>query len=197
MAVLEEIAAAYEAVKIDIEAGENLSPIYKKIHPYGRVPALKLPNGCAVFESAGLVLYLADQHPEAGLAPPPQASERAAYYQWLLFMADSLYPSYNRYFRAERYAVSLDAQAQVRTSALATLAEQWQVIEQALQDQAWLLGDKFSAADLYLMMLTTWDEDPDGLTGRCPNVMRLAGAAAERPATARALARHTPNDGRP
>ncbi len=44
------------------------------------------------------------------------------------------------------------------------------------------------------MMLTTWDEDPEGLAGRCPNVMRAAGAAAERPATARALARHAPND---
>ncbi len=148
MAVLEEIAATYEAVKIDIEAGENLSPIYKKIHPYGRVPALKLPNGRAVFESAGLVMYLADQHPEAGLAPPPQASERAAYYQWLLFMADSLYPSYNRFYRWERYAASPQAQAEVRDSAVQTLAEQWQVIEQALQDQVWLLGDRFSAADL-------------------------------------------------
>ena len=63
------------------------------------------------------------------------------------------------------------------------------MVEQALQDQAWLLGDRLSAADIYLMMLTTWDEDPDGLTRGCPNVMRVAGAA-----TARALARHAPDD---
>ncbi len=194
MAVLEETAAAYEAVRVDIEAGENFSPAYMKIHPYGRVPALKLADGRAVFESAGLVMYLADQHPEAGLAPAPQAPERVAYYQWLLFMADSLYPSYNRFYRCERYAASPQAQAEVRDSAVRTRAEQWQVIEQALQDQAWLLGNRFSAADIYLMMLTTWDEDPDGLTRRCPNVMRVAGAAAERPATARALARHAPDD---
>ncbi len=125
MAVLEETGAAYRLVKVDIEAGENLSPDYLRIHPYGRVPALKLPDGRAVFESAGLVMYLADQHPAAGLAPPLQVPERAVYYQWLLFMPDSLYPSYNRYFRTERYAAGPEAQAQVRTSALATLAEQW------------------------------------------------------------------------
>ena len=194
MAVLEETGAAYEAVRIDIVAGENFSPDYKKIHPYGRVPALKLPDGRAVFESAGLVMYLADRHREAGLAPAPQAPERAVFYQWLLFMADSLYPSYNRFYRCERYAASPQAQAEVRDSAVQTRAEQWQVIEQILQYQAWLLGDTFSAADIYLMMLTTWDEDPEGLAGRCPNVMRVAGAAAERPATARALARHAPGD---
>ena len=71
MAVLEETGAAYEAVRIDIVAGENFSPDYKKIHPYGRVPALMLPDGRAVFESAGLVMYLADCHREAGLAPAP------------------------------------------------------------------------------------------------------------------------------
>jgi len=197
MAVLEETGAAYEAVRVDIETGENFSPAYMKIHPYGRVPALKLPGGGAVFESAGLVMFLADQHPGAGLAPAPHAPERAAYYQWLLFMADSLYPSYNRFYRCERYAASAQAQAEVRDSAVQTRAEQWQVIEQTLLDQAWLLGDTFTAADIYLMMLTTWDEDPDGLARRCPNVMRVAGAAAERPTTARALARHAPNDGGP
>lgn len=197
MAVLEETGAAYEAVRIDIEAGENFSPAYRKIHPYGRVPALKLPDGRAVFESAGLVMYLADQHPEAGLAPLPQAPDRAVYYQWLLFMADSIYPSYNRYFRAQRYAASPEAQAQVRAGATATLAEQWQVVEQTLEHRAFLLGDECSAADIYLMMLTTWDEDPDSLARRCPNVMRVAGAAGGRPATARALARHRLATARP
>ncbi len=68
------------------------------------------------------------------------------------------------------------------------------MVEQALSDRAFLLGDMFSAADIYLLMLTTWDDDPDGLARRCPNVVRVAGAAAKRPATARALARHASAD---
>ena len=69
MALLEEIGASYEALCVDVEVGENFESEYLRIHPYGRVPALGLPDGSNAFESAGLVLYLADQATGGRLVP--------------------------------------------------------------------------------------------------------------------------------
>ena len=81
MATLEEVGADYEAVEVDCAAGAHREPAYRQIHPLGLVPALRLPDGRTVFESAGIVMFLADRHPEAGLAPDARTEERAFYSQ--------------------------------------------------------------------------------------------------------------------
>ena len=135
-------------------------------------------------------MMLSDRHPEAGLAPGLESAARALYYQWLLFLTDSIYPSYNRIYRAERYAGDNAARAEVQASAEATLDEQWQVVEQGLDGRAWLTGAEFCAADIYLTMLATWFQDQDAFARRYPNARRVAESAAERPAVRRALDKH-------
>ena len=190
MAVLEEIGAEYETVLIDAQAGEHRSPEYRKIHPYGLVPALRLSDGRTMFESAGVVLYLCDRHREAGLAPTIDDPDRAFYYQWLLFLADTLYPTYNRFYHSERFSTESSDAGKIRDQARRLLVDQWQVVEDALVGRQWLLGEHFSAADIYLQMISTWDEDAAGFSQRCPNVVRCANAVAERAAVKRALERH-------
>ena len=66
MALLEEVGAPYEKILININAGENRTAKYLKIHPLGLVPALRLPNGQYVFESTGICMYLVDKYPDMG-----------------------------------------------------------------------------------------------------------------------------------
>lgn len=77
MAVLEESGASYEAVEVDAAIGEHKSATYRAIHPLGLIPALRLPDGRTVFESAGIAMLVADRHPEAGMAPDPASADRA------------------------------------------------------------------------------------------------------------------------
>ena len=191
MAILEEVGAPYETVLVDTGGGENFTPAYKKIHPYGRVPAMKLPDGQCVFESAGIVMYLVDQHAEAGLAPQPNEPLRAVYYQWLLFLTDTIYPNYNRYYFPERYIPAAADSGKIKANARALLLEQWEVADRALEAKAWLVGDHFSAADIYLQMIASWDEDGRAFAHRFPNVVRVADAVAQRPAVARARDKHS------
>ena len=107
MAVLEEAGAAYEAVEIDVIAGEHKGAAFREIHPLGLMPALRLPDGRTVFESAGIAMFVADRHPEAGIAPDPASADRAFYNQWLFYLADTLFPTYGRYYRPAR--LSTDA----------------------------------------------------------------------------------------
>ena len=70
MAVLEESGTPYEAVWIDMAAGEHKSPAHRARHPLGLVPALVLPDGTTLVESAAITAYGADLNPDNGLAPP-------------------------------------------------------------------------------------------------------------------------------
>ncbi|NIM22716.1 MAG: glutathione S-transferase, partial [Candidatus Latescibacteria bacterium] len=76
--------ADYEAIRVNAEAGEHQTEAYRKIHPYGRIPALVLPDGQPVFESAGMTMHIVDQFPHSDLAPPPGTPQRAHYYQWMM-----------------------------------------------------------------------------------------------------------------
>lgn len=190
MAVLEESGAPYEAVEVDAAAGEHKNPAYRQIHPLGLIPALRLPDGRTVFESAGIVMFVADRHPEAGLAPDPASAERAFYNQWLFYLADTLYPTYNRYYWAPRFSTDPADSKRIKARCAELLVDQWTVVERALEGRGWLVGEGCTAADIYLQMVAIWDADPAALRARCPNVARVAGAVAARPAVARALARH-------
>lgn len=190
MAMLEETGVAYEAVEIDAAAGAHKREDYREIHPLGLIPALRLPDGRCVFESAGIVMYLADRHPEAGLAPELASPDRAFYNQWLFYLADTLYPTFNRYYWAGRFSTGAGDAGRIKARCIELLAEQWAVVERALDGQDWLAGGACSAADIYLQMVATWDPDPGGFRKRCPNVMRVGRAVAARPAVARAVARH-------
>ena len=64
----------------------------------GAIPALELPDGSLLTESAAMVLHISDTHPEAHLMPPSGTSERAQAYRWLLFLATSGYGAALRRF---------------------------------------------------------------------------------------------------
>ena len=72
MAALEEIGADYELSLVDTSAGQHRSPEYLRINPNGLLPTLVTQDGAALCESAAILLYLCDRHPEAKLAPEPR-----------------------------------------------------------------------------------------------------------------------------
>ena len=86
---LEELGVPYELVRL--EFSDRKTPEHLARHPLGRVPVIEDEEGC-VFESAGICLALADQHPEGGLMPPAASPARARAYQWTLFGMTELEP---------------------------------------------------------------------------------------------------------
>jgi glutathione S-transferase len=109
----------------------------------------------------------------------------------MLFMADTVYPSYNRYYHPERYTSDPTGEAGVKEQAMVLAQNQWQVIEDELATSGpWLLGDRFSACDIYLHMMTTWHEGPKDLFANFPMVRQVAEAVLAREATRRAFERH-------
>ena len=130
---------------------------YLKINPNGRIPTL-VDEDTVVFEAAAIVLHLVDSHPQHGLAPAVGTPERAKFYQWLIFLTNSLQEELMVWQYPERLAGG-DAAAKevVKRGAEARASTFLDVIEDHLKTNGPLfLGDKLSAVDFYLVMLSRW-----------------------------------------
>ena len=187
-AVLEEIGAPFKLQQVDTAQGEHQQPAYLKLNPAGKIPALTLPDGSAMAESAAICIYLADRHPEAGLAPAPTDPARAAYLQWFLHLTNTLQPADLRFYYAERFTEAAEGAAGVKARALAEVAETWGRVDKHLEKNGpYILGDRFSAVDIFCFMLSTWQDSCPELNSRFPHVKKLADLVAARPAVQRML----------
>nr|WP_290428764.1 glutathione binding-like protein [Defluviimonas salinarum] len=109
----------------------------------------------------------------------------------MLFLADTVYPSYNRYYHPDRYTASADGKDAVKAQALTTAVSQLEIVERRLADHGpWLLGERFSACDIYLQMMTTWHDPPQALFAAMPKLRALARGVTERPGCQWAIRKH-------
>jgi glutathione S-transferase len=134
-----------------------------------------------VAEAAALVLHLADAHPEAGLAPVPGSIERARYYQWTLYLANTLQPAFRRWFYPAETAGPAAAEAN-RDGARVAIESAWERLDAHLQANGpHLLGERLSAADFLLTMLMRWSRNMPRPATDWPALGALAAAMKARP----------------
>ena len=88
-AALEEIGVPFELVELDFDRNEHKGAEYRKLNPNARVPTL-IHDGKVMYESAAILLYLCERHPDANLMPAPGAPERGQFLQWLFFFTNTV-----------------------------------------------------------------------------------------------------------
>lgn len=137
------------------------APAYLAINPMGKVPALA-HGDAVVTECAAICAYLADAFPQAKLAPPPGDRLRAPYYRWMFFAAGPIEAAVSN--KALGLVVP---QERERMMGYGTVDRALATLEDAVSQGQYLVGDKFSAADLYVgshlafgMMFGTIDKRP-------------------------------------
>ena len=191
-AALAEAGAPYEFKIISLEKNEQREPSFLAINPSGKMPALRLPTGEVVTESAGLLLTIADRHPDAHLLPPAASAERAQAFRWVAFMASELYPMVEISDYPDRFAPAGGEADGLRGKAQARLRERLMIVERQLAGP-WFLSSGFSLVDIYAAMFARWR----GSLGRdwpvetnAPKLHALGQALAARPAIAPVWARH-------
>lgn len=146
--MLEEVGALYETKILDFDKREHKSPEYLAINPMGKVPAIE-HRGVVVTEVAAICAYLADAFPEAGLAPERDDPLRGTYYRWLFFAAGPVEAA------VVDKAFSRPA---VREAVIGygTYEQTMAALEAALTPGPFVLGERFSAADVYLGAQIRW-----------------------------------------
>jgi glutathione S-transferase len=147
--MLEEVGVPYETKILSLEKREHKSPEYLAINPMGKIPAI-VHNGTVVTESAAICAYLADAFPKAGLAPPIGDPARGTYYRWLFFAAGCIEPALVDKMFA-RPPVEREG-----TLGYGTYESTVATIEKAITPGPWILGERFSAADVYVGSEIGW-----------------------------------------
>jgi len=147
-ALLEELGVPYDLHVLNLRKGEQRDPKYLAVNPMGKVPAV-LHDGALVTEQPAVYLYLADLYPQVGLAPAIGDPLRGPYLRWMVFYGSSFEPAVvDRSQKREPVPPGTCPYGDFDTT-LAT-------VNQQLSTGPYLLGERFTAADVLWGMALKW-----------------------------------------
>jgi glutathione S-transferase len=146
--LLEELGADYKLHALNMKKGEQREPAYLAVNPMGKVPAL-LHHGELICEQVAVFIYLADLFPAAGMAPAIGDPMRGPYLRWMAFYGSSYEPAViDRSMKRDP--------AGMATSPYGTFDIMFKTVTDQLAKGPYMLGEKFSAADVLWGTALTW-----------------------------------------
>ena len=148
------------------------------LNPLGQVPTLLLPDGRVMTQSAAIVLHLADEAPQAGLTPPAHDPARPMFLRWLLFIVSAIYPTFTYGDDPSRWAHDEAAGKHLRHATDEHRKELWRYFAAQNPCKPWVLGERFSALDLYVAVMNMWRPGPAWFKQECPALAGIADRVA-------------------
>ena len=149
--VLREIGKDFELEQVDTDTQKTETGAdYTRINPKGNVPALKLNDGQIITEGAAVLQYIADQNPEAGLAPKYATIERARLQEHLNCVASELHKAFGPFFKPSS---SDDDKTKARINVEKTMDHFESIFS---DDRKYLVNNEFSVADAYFFVVSSW-----------------------------------------
>jgi glutathione S-transferase len=155
--MLIEIGVPFELVLVDFETRAQRELSYLRLNPAGRVPTLVIDE-VAISESAALLMLLAEQYPDKGLAPAPGAPGRADWLQQMIYLANTLLPAMRDWFYADTDGDPSGAEA-VRSLARRRIEEAWERLDARLAGRSNIVGTRLTTADFLAVMLMRWSRN--------------------------------------
>ena len=155
-AALTLVGAPYEVIGETFLRNVARNPDVLKVNPLGQVPALVLPSGEVMTESAAILIWLADSYPDAALAPRPTDAKRPAFLRWMAYVSSAIYGL--AWVRGDPMRlISDERQAEVVLNRIAERrAECWRWMDGQIEPRRYLLGDGLSVLDIYVATISRW-----------------------------------------
>jgi glutathione S-transferase len=188
--LLEEMGIPYTNIWMTPE--QVAAPEFREISPLGYIPALGLADGRALFESAAIMSFLVTAHPDKGLAPQPGSEDFGEFLSWLHFLSTNLYVAINMGDAGNFYARNTTEEAFIAGKAVEKCDQLWSIMAKRLESEGpWLMGETFSALDIYAFMLNCWGKPKESAVhAKFPAIAKLADAVRARPKLKAALEAH-------
>ena len=123
-------------------------------NPMRQVPTLVLPSGDVMTESAAILIWLGDAHPEAGLAPAPGDLRRAQFLRWMVYVATATYALHWIKPDPARIGAPPALREAVVDAVHDRIAECWSIMDRQMTPGRWLLGDRLTVLDLYVAVVS-------------------------------------------
>jgi glutathione S-transferase len=192
-AALEEVGAEYNLIPVTRENGVFGPPEAARLNPDKQVPTMSF-DGLAMTESAACLMHIGDLYPDARLAPAPATPARALWYRWLVYLVSPVQSTFYGFFIPTRSAPP-DAEEAVKAHAIEALGGYRASLDRRLGERGpFLLGERFTSADLFLFMLTRWGRRLADRWWDAPNLGAHYRAIRERPAIQRVFAQEGLDD---
>ncbi|HEX3382528.1 MAG TPA: glutathione S-transferase C-terminal domain-containing protein [Paraburkholderia sp.] len=192
--MLEETGLPYEPHLVRFDTNDQMTPAFLSLSPNNKIPAILDPNGpdgkpLPLFESGAILIYLADK---SGQLMPKDAAGRYETIQWVMFQMGGIGPMFGQVGFFHKFAGKEYEDKRPRARYIAESRRLLGVLEQRLEERAWVMGDQYSIADIAIF---PWVRNLVGfyeageLVGiqDFPNVRRVLAAFVERPAVVRGL----------
>jgi len=175
-----EFGVVHELHRVDLDAGEQNGAAYRALNPHGVVPTL-IVDGQPVYESAALLMLLAERHPEKRLGPMPGANTRPQFLQWMLHFANVVQPTFRLWFNPQNFVEGVDAKG-TKDVARRLIEAEWEHFDAHIAAHGpYVLGDEFSVADIYAMMLMRWSRNMPKPATSWPALAALVARLKARP----------------
>jgi GST-like protein len=148
--MLEETGLPYEPHLVSFDTHDQMSPEFRSLNPYGKIPAILDPNGpdgqpLPLFESGAILIYLADK---ARRFLPQDMAGRYQTIQWLLFQVGGIGPMFGQLGFFNKFAGKDYEDKRPRDRYVAESKRLLAVLNQRLSDRTWIMGDAYSIADM-------------------------------------------------
>ena len=167
--LLHELGVPFQLQLVDRTQGAHKAADYLKLNPNGLIPVL-VDGEQVLYETAAILMHLADTHAAAGLAPPLGSAQRAQYYKWMLWLSNTMQAMVIHYFYPQRMVAEGNSvgTAQVKAQAQKRLDDCLLQLDSLLASHGgpWLLGAAYSAADPLAFMLCRWTRGLDSRPAR-------------------------------
>jgi len=185
---LEEAGAYYEAKRVDFSKTEQQSAEYTAINPKARVPSMVTPSGILT-ETPAILAYIAQTHPDAGLAPLDDPFAFAELQSFNSYLCSTVHVCHPHKARGYRWADDQAALTEMTRKVPETMSACYELIESKMMRGPWAMGETFTVADPYLYTITHWLEGDSVDIVRFPKVQDHFNRMNERPAVKRVMDR--------
>ena len=139
------------------EAGRDVTAeAIARVNPMEQLPALILPNGELMTESAAILIHLADSHPGSRLSPPIDDLQRPAFLRWMTFVSAQIYALVWARDDPRRLAADEGHKAVILERTAERRAYCWRTMDAQVSPGRYLLGEDLSALDLYVTVVSRW-----------------------------------------
>ncbi len=176
---------------VDVEGFDRPGPARDTLialNPLAQVPTLVLPDGTVMTESAAIALLLAELAPDAPLAPPPGAPDRAQFLRRLIWLVANVYPTFTYADYPARWTTDEDG---LVASVMDHRKRLWLQFEAEI-GAPHVLGTRLSALDIYVAAMVNWHPGRAWYDAETPRIAAAADAALTHPAIAAVMARNFP-----
>jgi glutathione S-transferase len=178
---LREAGLDFTLEKTDLKSKQTVSGgDIRRDNPKGMVPVLVLDNGDVLTEGPAIVQWIADQNPDADLAPAAGTMPRYHLMEWLNFITSELHKSYSPLFNP-------NAPEEYKAIARTALAERYAFVNDKLAGGPYLMGRQFTVADGYLFTVTNWARIVKFDLTSYPNVVAFQERVRARPKVQEAM----------